>query len=154
MAGSSASNSFYKEVMDFVLTNTSAPLIGVTSFYVGLLVSGTTQGNAMLQSYSEVGTGIGYSRIQMNRSSTSGSGISGWQYNSGSLEYSNASDIIFGVPSNNWGTIVAVGLFKSSTTNSTDMMYYAGLSSSKVVNSGDGAPRILAGQLRLARSSC
>lgn len=154
MAGSTTTNSFYKEQMDFILLNSTAPLIGTSSFFVALLVSGTTQSNAMLQSYVEVGSGIGYSRVQMNRSSTSSGGFSGWQYNSGNLEYSNASDITFGVPTANWGTIVAIGLFKTSSAGSTDMMYYAALSASKVVNNGDGAPKILAGQLRIARASC
>lgn len=154
MAGSTTSNLFYKEQMDFVLLNASPPLIGITAFYVALLVSGTTQAGAVIQSYSEVGSGIGYSRIQMNRSSTSSGGFSGWQYNSGTLEYSNLSDIVFGVPTANWGTIVAVGLFKTASAGSVDMMYYAQLTSSKVVNNGDGAPKILAGQLRIARASC
>ena len=154
MASATTSNLFYKEIMDFVLTNSTPPLTGITSFYIGLLTSGTSASGAMSQSYTEVPTGVGYGRVQINRSSTSSGGISGWQYNSGNLEYSNLSDIVFGVPTSNWGTIVAVGLFKTSTIGSADMMYYAGLTSNKVVNAGDGAPKVLAGQLRIARASC
>lgn len=154
MPGSTATNSFYKEVMDFVMLNTSPPLSGITSFYVALCTSGTTLSNAMLQSYSEVGSGVGYARVAINRSSTASGGTAGWQYNTGNLEYSNNADIVFGVPTANWGTIVGVGLFKSSTIGSTDMMYYAALTSSKVINNGDGAPKILAGQLRIARATC
>lgn len=154
MAGSTSSNAFYKEQMDFILLNASTPLSGITSFYVGLLITGTTQPNALLQNYVEVGTGIGYNRIQVNRSTTASGGFSGWQYNSGTLEYSNNTDIVFGVPTANWGTIVAVALFKSGSTGSTDLLYYSQLNASKVVNLGDGAPKILAGQLRIARASC
>lgn len=154
MASATTSNLFFKEVMDFVLQNSTVPLVGVTSYWVGLLTTGTTVNGAMSQSYTEVPTGVGYSRVQVNRSSTSSGGVSGWQFNSGNQEYSNLTDIVFGVPTSNWGTIVAVGLFKTSTIGSADMMYYAALTSNKVVNAGDGAPKVLAGQLRLARASC
>ena len=154
MASATTSDSFYTELMNFVFQNASAPLSGLTSFYVGLLTSGTTPSAAMAQNYSEVPTGMGYSRVQMLRSSTSAGGVSGWTFNAGNHEYSNASDLVYGVPTSNWGTIVAVGLFKTSTIGSADMMYYAGLVSNKVVAAGDGAPKILAGQLRVSRATC
>jgi hypothetical protein len=154
MPSATTSNLFYKELMDFVLQNASAPLIGLTSFYVGLLLTGSTQTNAYQNSFSEVQASRGYSRVQINRSSTTSGGVAGWQYNSSNLEYSNSADIVFGVPTNDWGTIVAVGLFKSAAIGNQDMIYYAGLTSQKTVNNGDGAPKILAGQLRIARATC
>lgn len=154
MAGSTTSDAFYKEQMDFLLLNTSAPLSGITSFWVGLLTTGSSQSSALQQAYVEVPSGVGYARVRMNRSNTNTGGFAGWQYNSGNLEYSNAQDIVYGVPSGTWGTVVAIGLFKSSPSNSSDLMYYAGLTSTKTVNNGDGAPKILAGQLRIARAVC
>lgn len=154
MAGATTSNVFYKEQMDFILLNANPPLVGITQFWIGLLISPTTASGAMAQSYTEVPTGVGYARMPINRSTTTTGGISGWQYNSGSYEYSNAADIVFGVPTANWGTIVGVGLFKTQTIGSSDMIYFAGLTSAKVVNAGDGAPKILAGQLRISRAVC
>lgn len=152
MAGSTTTNSFFKEQMDAILLNATAALSGVTGFYVGLLNANTPVASILAGTFSEVGTGKNYVRIGMNRSSTASGGLSGWQYNAGVLEYSNNADIVFGVPSADWGTIYGVGLFKAIT--GTEMLYYAALSSTKVVNAGDGAPKILAGQLRISRASC
>lgn len=152
MAGSTTTNAFYKEQMDAILLNATTALSGVTGFYVGLLNSNTAVASILAGTYSEVGTGKNYVRIGMNRSSSSGGGLSGFQYNAGTLEYSNNADIVFGVPSADWGTIYGVALFKAIT--GSDMLYYAALSSTKVVNAGDGAPKILAGQLRISRASC
>ena len=162
MAGSTTNNAFYVEMMNIILLNgTTAGL--ASGFFVGLLLSSTSAANAILNPpvYQEVLSGRNYARMAMNRSTTStGSGASaasGWSFNSNqaSLEYSNLSDIVFGVPQTaDWGTIGHIGLFKSNALQSLDMMYFASLTSAKVVNNGDGAPKILAGQLRIARASC
>ncbi len=68
------------------------------------------------------------------------------------LEYSNADDITYGVPSATWGTIVGAGLYDASTGG--NLLYTAPLTTSKSVSAGDGAPKILANQLRITRASC
>ena len=152
MAGSTTSNAFYKEQMDAILLNSTTALSGTTGFFVGLINANTAIGSILAGTFQEIGTGKNYTRIGMNRSATSSGGLAGWQYNSGTLEYSNNADIVFGVPSADWGTIYGVGLFRG--ISGTDLLYYAGLTATKVVNAGDGAPKILAGQLRISRASC
>lgn len=153
MASSTTTNSFYTEQMNFILLNQAAPLSGTNTFYVGLLTTGTTYANALNQSYSEVPTGVGYTRVPIARAAGT-QGVVGWTFNGSTLEFSNSADLVYGVPTQNWGTVVAIGLFRTAAINSADMMYYAGLTTSKTVNGGDGAPKILAAQLRIARASC
>jgi hypothetical protein len=68
------------------------------------------------------------------------------------LEYSNADDITYGVPDATWGTVVGAGIYDAATTG--NLLYVAALTTPKVVNDGDGAPKILANQLRITRATC
>lgn len=97
----------------------------------------------------EVSTsGTNYGRVSIAH------GISAnWTGPSGTnLQYSNTNDIAFLVPSANWGTITGAGLYDASTAG--NLFYVATLTTPKVVNNGDGAPRILAGQLIISRAAC
>jgi hypothetical protein len=78
---------------------------------------------------------------------------SGWTGPSGTnKEYSNIADIAYLVPTANWGTLTGAGLYDASTGG--NLCYVATLTTPKTVNNGDGAPRILAGQLRISRAIC
>jgi hypothetical protein len=90
--------------------------------------------------------GTNYGRIQILQNS-------GWVGPSGAnREFSNAADLQFLTPGANWGTIVGAGLYSAQTAG--DLFYIATLSTSKTVNNGDGAPKILAGQMRITRATC
>lgn len=95
----------------------------------------------------EVSTsGTNYGRVQILAST-------GWAGPSGTnQEYSNAADISYLVPTANWGTITGAGLYDASSGG--NLYYVATLTSPKTVNNGDGAPRVLAGQLRISRAIC
>lgn len=67
-------------------------------------------------------------------------------------EFSNISDLTYNVPTSNWGTIAGAGLYDAQTAG--NMYYVAYLTTPKTVNNGDGAPKILAGQLRITRATC
>jgi len=67
-------------------------------------------------------------------------------------EYSNTNEITYGSPTASWGTIVGAGLYDASTGG--NLLYVSTLTTPKPVASGDGAPRILAGQLRISRATC
>lgn len=96
----------------------------------------------------EVSTsGTAYGRKEITSVDASWTGPSGTNQ-----EYSNAADIVYGVPTANWGTILGAGLYDAETGG--NLLYIATLSTSKTVNNGDGAPRVLAGQLRIARATC
>lgn len=95
----------------------------------------------------EVSTsGTNYGRVQILANT-------GWAGPSGTnQEYSNSADISYLVPTANWGTITGAGLYDASSGG--NLYYVATLTSPKTVNNGDGAPRILAGQLRVSRAVC
>jgi hypothetical protein len=95
----------------------------------------------------EVSTGsTGYARKSITSAQWSGpaSGTS--------LEYNNSVDIEFDEPTADWGTILGCGLYDAATGG--NLYYIATLSAGKAVVVGDGAPRILVGQLRITRASC
>jgi hypothetical protein len=90
--------------------------------------------------------GTNYSRVQVLPSHWSSGGTA-------NLEYSNNIDIIFNVPGNtSWGTITGCGLYDATTGGNLFCVAY--LTTNKSVSSGDGAPKIQASQLRLARATC
>lgn len=95
----------------------------------------------------EVSTsGTAYGRVQI----TAGSG---WTGPSGThQEYSNTNDINYQVPTGNWGTITGIGLFDQE--NGGNPLWVGALASPKSVSNGDGAPKFLAGQLKISRAYC
>lgn len=87
----------------------------------------------------------------------------------GSMEISNLVEIVFPVPgTQSWGTITGCGILASEYTsggsaagdpgNSSDkvdvLMWVGRIATPKAVQSGDGAPRILIGQLKITRANC
>lgn len=61
----------------------------------------------------------------------------------GSLNNGNA--VTFPAPSANWGTVVAFAICDASTAG--NQLYWGDLTSSRVINSGDGAPSFASGAL-------
>lgn len=91
-------------------------------------------------------SGTGYARVAIQQST-------GWSGPSGSnQEYSNTADIVFGVPTGNWGTVQGVGLYTSA--DGGDLLFTGYMATAKTVTAGDGAPKILAGQYRISRATC
>lgn len=143
MPSATTSNYLYNNQMDYLLNNNSwtAP----ASIFVGLFTSAPALDGTGGTEVSNSGTG--YARVAI--------AAGGWNGPSGgNLEYSNASDVQFATPTANWGTIVAAGLYDSAIGGSNNLLFIAYLTTSKVVNNGDGAPKILAGQLRITRATC
>lgn len=66
----------------------------------------------------------------------------------GALENGNA--ITFPAPTANWGTVTHFGIFDASTSGNA--LYYGDLTSSRVINNGDGAPSFAAGALDITES--
>lgn len=142
MPSATTSNYLYDKQMDYLLKNVS--WTPPSSLWVALF---TTVPNLDGTGGVEVSTsGTNYGRIEILASG-------GWQGPSGTdREYSNISDLTFLVPTGNWGTIHGAGLYDASVGG--NLMYVAYLTTPKVVNNGDGAPKILAGQLRITRATC
>jgi hypothetical protein len=142
MPSATTSNYLYNKQMNYLLKNTS--WTPPSSLWVALF---TTVPSLDGTGGVEVSTsGTNYGRIEIQAAN-------GWQGPSGSnQEYSNISDLTFQVPTANWGTIQGAGLYDAQTGG--NLMYVAYLTTAKVVNNGDGAPKILAGQLRITRATC
>jgi len=143
MPSSTTSNFYYQKSMDYLLKNTPV-FTPPTSLWVSLFTSTPSLDGTGGVEVSTVGTN--YARVQILASN-------GWQGPSGAnLEYSNLQELVFGVPSANWGTIVGAGLHDAATAG--NLYYISFLTTSKTVSNGDGAPKILAGQMRILRAVC
>lgn len=143
MPASTATNYQHNKFMTFFLEG--AAYTPPTSLWLALF---TTTPNLQAAGGVEVSTsGTGYARQQILSNDSSWSGPSG-----SNQEYANAADITFAVPTGNWGTIQGAGLFDAETGG--NLCYVATLQTPKTVNNGDGAPRVLAGQLKISRATC
>lgn len=142
MPSATSSNFLHNAQMNYLLHNTS--WTPPTSLYVALFVTAPGLDGT---GGTEVATGGGtaYARVAI--------AVGQWAGPSGAnLEYSNIADLTFNVPTANWGTISAAGLYDAETVG--NMFYVAYLTTPKTVNNGDGAPKILANQLRITRATC
>lgn len=96
----------------------------------------------------EVSTaGTGYARVELQRSTST------WTTATGSnLEYSNVQELVFPVPTGNWGTVVSLGIYDAATAG--NLYFISAINTAKPIQNGDGAPRILASQLKILRAVC
>lgn len=146
MPSATSTNTLHNAYMKFLLHGTPMSVLPAanSNYYIGLF---TTLPTLAGTGGTEV-TGGSYVRQPIARAAThwsaDGSGAN--------LEYSNTVEITFPVPSANWGTIVGGGLFTAASAG--DLLYVSSLVTPKTVNNGDGAPRILVGQWRIARAAC
>ncbi len=133
MAGSK-SDYLENKLLDAVFNGSSWTTI--TNVYVALFtgtLSGDTPGTEV--------TGGSYARVSTAPADwTAASG--------GALENGNA--ITFPAPTANWGTVTHFGIFDASTSGNA--LYYGDLTSSRVINNGDGAPSFAAGALDITES--
>lgn len=142
MASSTATNHTHNAFMGLLLKNT--PFTPPTSLWVALFTTVPSLAGTGGVEVSTSGTNYGRVQIQAN---------SGWAGPAGTnQDYTNAADLSFLVPTATWGTITGVGLYDAQTGG--NLYYVATLTTPKTVSNGDGAPRILASQLRIARSVC
>lgn len=141
MPSSTSSDYLFAAEMNYLLKGTA--YTSPSNIYVALF---TTTPGLNGSGGSEISTaGSGYARVAVPTNT-------GWTGPNASLEWSNTNDIVFGVPTSSWGTIVSCGLYDALTGG--NLLSVSPMTVSKVVSSGDGAPRILAGQLVIKRASC
>ena len=143
MPSATTSNFLYNKQMAYLLSNTAwtAPASIFVSLFTSVPALDGTGGTEVSNS------GTGYARVAI--------AAGGWTGPSGAnLEYSNTTDIQFATPTANWGTINGSGLYDSAIGGTNNLLFVAFLTTPKVVNNGDGAPKILAGQLRITRATC
>ena len=138
---SAMSDYLENKLVDHILRNTAFTM--PTTIYVGLYTAAPSDAGGG----TEV-TGGSYARVQVGPSvsawlSTNGT-TSGASSGTGGVT-SNAADITFPAPSANWGVVTHFGIFDAITTG--NLIMWAALTASKTVNSGDAAPKFLAGAL-------
>jgi hypothetical protein len=95
-------------------------------------------------------TGGSYARVQVGPSTTAWNATQGGTAGASSGtggQTANAADITFPAPSANWGTVTHFGIFDAVSAG--NLLFHAALTTSKVVNSGDAAPKFLAGALTI-----
>lgn len=143
MPSSTSTNYQFNKFMEYFLKGTA--YTPPTSVWLALF---TTVPSLAGTGGVEVSTsGTGYGRKQILSTGTSWNGPSGTNQ-----EWSNAADVTYNVPTGNWGTITGAGLYDAETGG--NLLYIATLATAKTVNNGDGAPRVLAGQLKISRATC
>lgn len=144
LASATTSNYLYQKQIDFLLKGTA--WVAPTTIYVALFITAPaldgTGGTEVLTT-----GGTNYARVGIAQGAA-------WQGPTGvNLEYSNVNSVDFAAPGADWGTIGAAGLYDSAS-GTTNLLFIANLTTNKVVSNGDGAPKILAAQLRITRATC
>lgn len=143
MPSATSTDFLAQKQMEYLLMNT--PWTPPSTLYLALFTTLPSLDGS--NSGVEVSTsGTSYARVAINAAD-------GWTGPLGeNVEYSNIVDLQYQVPTGDWGTIVGSGLFDASTGG--NLYYVAALTVPKNVLNGDGAPRVLAGQLRISRAVC
>ncbi|MCA1570847.1 MAG: hypothetical protein LC798_11120 [Chloroflexi bacterium] len=85
-------------------------------------------------------SGGSYARVQVGPSDATWTGASA---TSGLTD--NAADVTFPAPTANWGTITHFAIFDAATAG--NLLIHGALTTSRVVNNGDQAPKFAAGAL-------
>ena len=144
MPSATTSNWLYTNYMNFILRGGS--FTPPTKVYIALF---TTAPNLAGTSGSEVPANAStkYERVEVACNEASWTAPSGTN-----LEISNVQEITFAVPGTSWNTITAAGIYDAATGG--NLLWVGNIGTSKPVQAGDGAPRILPNQLKISRATC
>ena len=124
--------------MNFLLKG--ATFAQPSTLYIALftsppLVSGTGGIEVSLSS-------TGYARVPIQCNS------SNWIGPDSNMLYQTVNDVVFNVPTGNWGTVTAIGLFTAPTGG--DLYFIGNLATPRSVSAGEGAPKFAAGNLKFS----
>lgn len=125
---------------------TAAAGTGPATVYVGLFTSspsdtggGTEVSGGSYARQAVTSSLANWAGTQSAASTTASTGTTGTT--------SNNNAITFPAPTANWGVITAIGIYDAVTTG--NLLFWAPLSASKTVNSGDAAPSFVAASLTI-----
>lgn len=145
MPSSTLSNATSQNFLDYLLKGIAMPNLPA-SLWLALF---TTTPNLAGSGGVEVSTsGTGYARVELPRVAGTWTGPN----NNANQEYNNTSELIFPVPTGNWGTVTALGIYDAQAQGS--LIFVSTIATAKSIMVGDGAPRILASQLKVLRAVC
>lgn len=146
MASATTSNYLQQAVLNNILR--AEPWTAPTTIYVALFTNGAPSLNGTGGTEVAENAQTNYTRVAIPAGPTSWSTASGVNQ-----EYSNLIEIVYNVPgSQAWGTITSCGLYDAQTGG--NLLWVGTIGTAKPVSPGDGAPRILAGQLKISRATC
>jgi hypothetical protein len=138
---SALSNYLENKLIDHVLRNTAYTM--PTTVYVALYTAAPSDAGGG----TEV-TGGSYARALVGPSTSAWTATQGGTAGASSGtggQSANAADIPFPLPTANWGVVTHFGIFDAVTSG--NLLMWAALAASKTVNSGDAAPKFVAGAL-------
>ena len=135
MAGKS--NYLEGKLLDLILSNTAYAGPGAT-VWVSLFTAAPSDAGGG----TEV-SGGSYARAAVTNNATN------WPAASGTpRSKSNGAAIAFAAPTANWGTVTHFGIHDALSAG--NLLYWAALTASKTINSGDGAPSFAIGALTVS----
>lgn len=144
MASSTLSNKTSQEFMDYLLKGVALSTLP-SSLWLALFT--TTPGLSGTGGVEVSTTGTGYARVELPRTTGTWTGPSGT-----TQEYNNTNDLVFPVPTGNWGTVVSLGIYDAASAG--NLIFISTIATAKSISLGDGSPRIQASQLKVIRASC
>ena len=144
MPSSTLSYATSQNFLDFLLKGVAMPSMP-SSLWLALF---TATPNLNGTGGVEVSTSnTGYARVELPRVAGTWTGPTGTNQ-----EYNNTAELIFPVPTGNWGTVVSLGIYDAASNGA--LVFVSTIATAKSIQLGDGAPRILASQLKVLRAIC
>ncbi len=144
MPSSTLSNATSQNFLDYLLKGVAMPSLP-SSLWLALFT--TTPGLNGTGGVEVSPSGTGYARVELPRVTATWTGPNGTNQ-----EYNNSNELIFPVPTGNWGTVLSLGIYDAAAHGS--LIFVSTIATAKSIQLGDGAPRILASQLKVLRAAC
>lgn len=146
MASATTSNWLYTEYINWMFRDGTPAFKPTGNVYLGLFTNQADPAGGGTEV--PINASTNYSRATVPL------GASAWTAPSGSnLMISNVAEIVFPVPGvTSWGNIQSSVIFNAATGG--QYLYIGSIVTAKPVSSGDGAPRVLSGQLQISRATC
>lgn len=144
MPSSTLSYTASQNYIDFLLKGVAMPALPASLWLCLFTTTPSLNGTGGV----EVSTsGTGYARVELPRIAGTWTGPTGTNQ-----EYNNTSELIFPVPTGNWGTIVSLGIYDAAANG--NLIFVSTIASAKSVSLGDGSPRITASSMKILRAIC
>jgi hypothetical protein len=141
MAGS-LSNYTEDAILNAIFRNGTFPITGTTIYFSLFTAAPSDAGGG-----TEV-TGGSYARVAVLRNVTTN--FDAPADNAGSQQTANTNAITFPSPTANWGTVTHMGVHDAASAG--NLIAWADLTTSRVINNGDGAPSFAIGAFTTAVS--
>lgn len=145
MAAATTTDDLYKKYMGWILQG--KPYTPPTAVWVGLFTEPpNVNGTGGLEVVKDSNTKYNRVSVPCNEANWTDPQVP-------TMEMSNKLEITFPVPGTSWGTIKAAGIWDGENAGA-NLMWIGNIGTTKPIQAGDGAPRILPNQLKILRATC